>query len=388
MLKSNFKSDFPLHLGVLGAGQLAKMLGLEAYKMGLNLVTIDKSFGTPAGDMTSYEFGNGWESNEELDKFIEECDVITLENEFIDPNILEYIERSRPVFPSANTISLIQDKYIQKKTLESAGITVPKYKQINSEEEAINFGKEFGFPYVLKARKFSYDGYGNYSVKNENDAKTGFQYFNPNNIIERELYAEQFVDFTKELAVMVVRNSNNQIKTYPCVETIQKNHICHQVIAPAEIDEKYQDKAKELAVECIKAIDGVGVFGVEMFIDNAGNILINEIAPRPHNSGHYTIEACHTSQFENGLRAILGLPLGSTEMVTNYAIMINLLGERDGSGVPENISELLRYERVKLHLYNKKSSRKGRKMGHLTIVGNDLEEIKNEANSAFDALIW
>jgi 5-(carboxyamino)imidazole ribonucleotide synthase len=388
MLKSNFKSDLPLHLGVLGAGQLAKMLAQEAYKMGLNVVTIDKSFGTPAGDMTSYEFGNGWESNDELDKFIEECDVITLENEFIAPSILEYIERSRPIFPSSKTISLIQDKFIQKQTFENVGIAVPNYREINSVDDAINFGKEFGFPFVLKARKFSYDGYGNYSVRNEEDAKNGFLHFNPNVKIERPLYAEQFVNFTKELAVMVVRSSKNEMKTYPCVETIQKNHICHQVIAPAEIENEYQQKAKDLAIECVKAIDGVGVFGVEMFIDAEGNILVNEIAPRPHNSGHYTIEACYTSQFENGLRAILGLPLGSTEMVNSYAIMINLLGERDGSGVPSNVLDMLKYDKVKLHLYNKKSSRKGRKMGHLTVIGNDLEDIKKEANSAFESLIW
>lgn len=388
MLKSNLKENYPLHLGILGAGQLAKMLAQEAYKMGLNVVTIDKSFGTPAGDMTSYEFGNGWESNDELDKFIEECDIITLENEFIAPSILEYIEKRRPIFPSSKTISLIQDKFIQKNTFKNAGINVPNYKEINSVNDAINFGKEFGYPYVLKARKYSYDGYGNYSVKNEEDAKNGFLHFNPNEKIERPLYAEQFVNFTKELAVMVVRSSKNEIKTYPCVETIQKNHICHQVIAPAEIDLNYQQRAKDLAVECVKAIDGVGVFGVEMFIDESGDILINEIAPRPHNSGHYTIEACFTSQFENGLRAILGLPLGSTEMVNKYAVMINLLGEREGSGVPSNVLDMLKYDKVKLHLYNKKSSRVGRKMGHITLIGDDLSDVKSTANEAFNSLIW
>jgi 5-(carboxyamino)imidazole ribonucleotide synthase len=184
------------------------------------------------------------------------------------------------------------------------------------------------------------------------------------------------VKFTKELAVMVARSSKKEILTYPCVETIQKNHICHEVIAPAEIDVKFREKAQELAIKCVEAIDGVGVFGIEMFIDADNNILVNEIAPRPHNSGHYTIEACYTSQYENGLRAILGLPLGSTEMVNAHAIMINLLGEREGSGVPSNVYDLLKNGKVKLHLYNKKSSRVGRKMGHITLIGNDLEEIK------------
>ena len=388
MIKSELRENRALQVGILGAGQLAKMLGLEAYKLGLNISTIDKSGDTPAGDMTSNEFTKGWEESDELDKFIESCDVVTLENEFIDPKILEYIERSRVVYPSSKTISMIQDKFIQKKTFESAGIDVPKYKDINSIEDAKQFGLDFGFPYLIKARKFSYDGYGNYTVRSIEDAEKAFKHFNPNETVERPLYAEKFVKFTKELAVMVARSSKNEVLTYPCVETIQKNHICHEVIAPAEIDEKYREKAQALAVKCVEAIDGVGVFGIEMFIDEDNNILVNEIAPRPHKSGHYTIEACYTSQYENGLRAILGLPLGSTEMVNNYAIMINLLGEREGSGVPSNVYDLLKNGKVKLHLYNKKSSRVGRKMGHITLIGNDLEEIRKEANIAFESLIW
>lgn len=170
MIKSNIKNGYPLQLGILGAGQLAKMLALEAYKMGLNVSTIDKSAETPAGDMTCKEFSKGWDDKAELDKFIEESDLVTLENEFIDPSILAYIEEKRLVFPSSKTISFIQDKFIQKETFNAAGIKVPNYKQINSVEEAIKFGEEFGFPYVMKARKFSYDGYGNYSVRNAEDA--------------------------------------------------------------------------------------------------------------------------------------------------------------------------------------------------------------------------
>lgn len=388
MIKSNLKTNYPLRLGLLGAGQLAKMMAQEAYKLGLNVNTIDKSTETPAGDMTQNEFSLGWDNKNELDKFIEISDVITLENEFIDPTILEYIEQKRPVYPSSKTISLIQDKFIQKETFRNAGIDVPLFSEINSVEDAIEFGKQNGFPYILKARKFSYDGYGNFSVKSIDDAINGFRHFNPDNNIERPLYAEKFVNFTKELAVMVVRGLNGEVKTYPCVETIQQNHICHEVISPAEIDENYRIKAQDLAIKCVEAIDGIGVFGVEMFINNKNNILVNEIAPRPHNSGHYTIEACYTSQFENGIRAVLGVPLGSTEMINNYAIMINLLGERDGSGVPKNINEFLKFDKVKLHLYNKKTSRKGRKMGHITLIGNDLNEIKQTARAAYNSIIW
>lgn len=386
MLSSKI-NDGSLTLGILGGGQLAKMLAFEAYKMGLNVSIIEKKKSSPTGLITQNEFPGGWEDKEQLDKFIENSDVITLENEFISPEILEYCEQKREVFPSSKTISMIQDKFTQKTNFAKAGLPLPNFKKIDAIEAGKEFGNKFGYPYVMKTRTLGYDGYGNLTIRSEGDVVKAFDKFKPEKS-GRKLYAESFVDFTKELAVMIVRSKSGDVLAYPCVETIQQNHICHEVIAPAEIEEKLAEKAQEIAAKCVKTIDGVGVFGIEMFLKSDGEILVNEIAPRPHNSGHYTIEACYTSQFENGIRAILDLPLGSTEMVKEAAVMINLLGEREGAGVPSDPREFLKIGKAKLHLYNKSDSRVGRKMGHFTIIGDNIGDVKEDAHEALNAFKW
>ncbi len=377
------KTNEPLVIGVLGAGQLAKMLASAAYRLGLNIATIDKGEQTPAGDMTQYEFINGWTDAEDLEEFAEIADIVTLENEFIDPEILKQIEKKVAVYPSSKTMELIQDKYIQKTTFASAAIPVPVFAEINTYEDAEKFGKANGYPFLLKTRTLGYDGYGNFTVNNELDIESALAKFG-----DRKLMAEKFVNFTKELAVMVVRSVSGETATYPCVETIQKNHICHTVIAPAPVGESIADKARKLALECVKAIDGVGVFGVELFLDDDSTVLVNEIAPRPHNSGHYTIEACETSQYENCIRAILDLPIGATDMIKPVAVMVNLLGTRDGVGVPKDIVPFMKFNFAKLHLYNKKQCRPGRKMGHITALGDDMQETINYALQAAEAIVW
>lgn len=386
MLSSKI-NDNSLTLGILGGGQLAKMLAFEAYKMGLNISILEKKKGSPTGLITQNEYTGGWENRETLNDFIDSCDIITLENEFISPEILKYCEEKKPVFPSSKTISMIQDKFVQKSNFSDANIPLPNFQKINSYEEGKEFGDKFGYPYLIKTRTLGYDGYGNMTINSSEEIIKAFEKFKPEDS-GRFLYGESFVDFEKELAVMVVRSRAGDTITYPCVETIQKNHICHQVIAPAEIDKKYAEKAQDLAIKCVEKIDGIGVFGVELFLKKDGDILVNEIAPRPHNSGHYTIEACYTSQFENGIRAILDLPLGSTAMVKSAAVMINLLGERDGSGVPGSVRNFLLNDKVKLHLYNKDSSRIGRKMGHFTLIGDEIDKVKSEAINALNSFKW
>lgn len=386
MLKSKTK-DTAIVLGILGGGQLAKMLANSAYRLGINVSIIENSSDSPAGDMTKLDFSNGWNNPAELDKFIDSADIITLESEFIDPQILEYIAKSKPVFPSADTLKLVQDKFIQKQTFSNAGISVPYFEEINSIADGIKFGNENGFPFLIKTRTLGYDGYGNYTVKSPEDMQIAWDKFSSDGK-NRKLMAEKFVNFTKELAVMVARNHKGELAVYPCVETIQKDHICHTVIAEAEIDPSLRIKAQELAVRCVESINGVGVFGIELFVTANGEVLVNEIAPRPHNSGHYTIEACYCSQFENAIRAICDLPLGNPQLITGGACMVNLLGMRDGSGVPTDVSKSLAVESSFLHLYNKKQSRKGRKMGHITALGKDPQSAYQTARRAADELIW
>ena len=387
MLKSYYNSEKPLTLGILGGGQLAKMLAQEAYRLGINVAIIEKEADSPAGDMTKLEFSKGWLDDDELTRFVDASDIITLENEFIDSEILERINKTKKVFPSPETMKLIQDKLIQKQTFQNAGIPVPIFKELNSSEEAVEFGKQNGFPIVIKARKYGYDGYGNATAFNDDECFKAWERFNNQSLV-RPLFVEAFVNFSKEIAVMVARNENLENVVYPCVETIQYRHICHAVIAPAEIDLSLRKTAQELALKSVEAINGIGVFGVEMFLTNENQILINEIAPRPHNSGHYTIEACFTSQFENTIRAVCNLPLGSPDMITPAAAMVNLLGKRNGIGIPDDVTELLRHKKVWVHLYNKKKSRIGRKMGHITALGTNQPEAMNRAQSAADAIVW
>lgn len=387
MMSSKANQNKPLTIGILGGGQLAKMLASAAYRLGINVSIIEKGADSPAGDMTKLDFIGGWLSDEELERFARSCDIITLENEFIDPSVLSAASKITPVFPLPETMLLVQDKLTQKQTFTQAGIPAPVFEAVDSLEQAHEFAKKSGIPFVLKARKFGYDGYGNATIFNEHEIEGAWNKFNGGET-KRPLMAESFVDFKKELAVIAARSQSGETALYPCVETVQYRHICHAVIAPAEIDEKIRKKAQELALACVESIGGIGVFGVEMFLTANNEILINEIAPRPHNSGHYTIEACHTSQFENCLRAILNLPLGSPKLIAPAAAMVNLLGKRNGRGTPNSIIDALRHNNVAFHFYNKKTSRIGRKMGHVTALGVTGTDALNRAQSAADAVVW
>lgn len=364
-------------IGFLGGGQLARMSAYQAYKLGFDVAVLEKYPDSPAGQLTKKEFV-GWVDNQLLlERFSEVCDVITLENEFIDFEKLEFLESlGKRVIPSSQTVSFIQDKLLQKITLRKAGLPVADFLEIDSTSSYEKISSQLGKQFIIKSRKLGYDGYGNYEVNNSSQLNVGLSL-----LLKRHAYllAEKFVDFKMELAVMVVRTPN-QVKVYPVVQTIQENHICKIVIASAKLSKELVKFAKEIAVEAVKSVKGFGIFGIELFLTKKDDILINEIAPRPHNSGHYTIEACVCSQFENHVRSVLNLPLGSTEMIRPYAVMVNLLGKRNGKAIPSNYSSILKNENVHLHIYGKNESRVGRKLGHLTIVGENLK-ILNSAKS-------
>ncbi len=366
-------------IGILGGGQLARMSAYQAYKLGFDVAILEKHKDSPAGQLTKNEFV-GWVNDKQIiKKFVKGCDIITLENEFIDYEKLEYIEDlGKKVLPSSKTISLIQDKLTQKKTLKKHGIPVPQFAPIHEKDNYEKTSSMLGVKFLLKSRKMGYDGYGNATVKNEKTLLEGMEKLKSRNA---DLMAEKFIDFEMELAVMVAR-TKKETKVYPVVQTIQRNHICHTVIAPAPIEKKLARLAAEISIASVEAVNGYGIFGVELFVSKRGEVLINEMAPRPHNSGHYTIEACVTSQFENHVRAVMGLTLGSTYMVKPYAVMINLLGKRKGWGVVDDYNAALQDENIHLHLYGKEKSRIGRKMGHITITGENLKAILKKAEAA------
>ncbi len=361
-------------LGFLGAGQLARMSALQAFRFGIQVgVFSDRSENEPVQFMTPFSHSGSFDSVDDMVQFAKECDVITLENEFISSEILQEVQdkSGTPIFPSPKSFALIENKLIEKQTFENAGIPVTPYKLVKSKADLEEFGNTYGWPYLLKSSKGGYDGYGNKTARNLELALQGFEDLGGNN--GRDILAEAFVPFTKELAVQVARNEHGVV-VYPCCETIQENHICVAVLSPAPIDEAFQKRAQELAVKAIEAIDGKGIFAFEFFLSEDGEILLNESAPRPHNSGHYTIEGCITSQFENHVRSVLGLPLGSTEMTQPTAVMINLLGTHNRPAEADNILESLSEKNGHLHVYGKIQSKIGRKMAHYTLLGDDLNE--------------
>ena len=283
------------------------------------------------------------------------------------------------LFPSAKTIGLVQDKLIQKQTLSDVGIPVASFVAVKSKEDIESHANKLGWPMVLKARRNGYDGKGNATLKSANDIDNAWAKLDGDN---RELYVEGFCKFRSELAVMITRAIDGTMVNYPVVESVQKDHICHIVRAPASIDEKIANEAIEMARKAVSTIDGVGSIGVEMFLTEDDQIVLNEMAPRVHNSGHYTIEACECSQFENHVRAITGMPLGSTKMVSPAAVMINMLGEEQGTGYPVGLADALTVGGAHIHVYGKATTNIGRKMGHITALGESIEEAEEIANRA------
>ncbi|MFA7290018.1 MAG: 5-(carboxyamino)imidazole ribonucleotide synthase [Melioribacteraceae bacterium] len=368
-----------MKIGILGGGQLARMSLIPAVRLGFDVAILEKSSNSPAGKLTKNEFVGWVDDKKVFNKFIDACDIFTLENEFIDYKYIKLIEeKGKKCVPSSKTISLIQDKLIQKKVFFDNKVPLANFTQINSQSNYKSISAILGKKFVVKSRKMGYDGYGNALVKNHADYSKALTKLKSRN---SELYAESFVNFKKELAIIIVK-SKNEIKTFPVVESIQKNHICKFVIAEADIPEKVKKEVINIAHNCIDAIEGEGIFGIEFFLTVDNKILVNEIAPRPHNTGHYTLDACVTSQFENHIRAVLSLPLGETFMLRPKAVMINILGKNNGSSEISNYKSILKQSDLHLHLYGKEESRIGRKMGHITAIGNSIDALLIKVKTA------
>lgn len=370
-------------IGIVGGGQLGKMMAISAKKMGMHVVVTDPTVDSPAGQVSDMQIVADYKDANSIKKLSKLVDVITFEIELAnDKVLLELIKKGIPVHPHPETLSIIRDKFLQKKFLKQHKISTADSYEVHSEDDIIRISKKIGFPFLLKARTDAYDGRGNYVVYNMHDIKKGRE-----KLKGRALYVEKFVPFVKELAVMIVRTADGKVKAYPVVETIHKNNICDTVIIPARVSSVAKNRALLLSKKVVKNFKGAGVFGVEMFLTKNNKVLINEIAPRVHNSGHYTIEACVTSQFEQHIRAVSGLPLGSTELTARFSVMKNILGTRNGDGFPNGLEKALKIPNVSIHMYGKKESRAARKMGHITVTGNSLSECLKKADKARRLLI-
>lgn len=370
-------------LGFLGAGQLARMSALQAFRYGMQIASFsDRSETEPLECMTPSIFKGSFDDTDSMIDFANSCDVITLENEFIDSQVLfELRERTgTPIYPSPETFELIENKEIEKVTFQEADIPVTPSQLVRSPKEIESFADEHGWPVMLKSSKGGYDGYGNRTVKNPGDTKAAFDELGGSD--GRDILAESFVDFTHELAVQVARSKDGKTVVYPCVETVQEDHICVAVKAPAQINPVLAKEAQRLAKLAVESINGVGIFAFEFFLTTDGQILLNETAPRPHNSGHYSIEGCITSQFENHVRAVTGLPLGATDLVKPSVVMINLLGTHERTARVDFAEDAMGLQNGHLHIYGKSDSKPGRKMAHYTLLGDDQDELYNKAIQA------
>lgn len=359
-----------MKIGILGGGQLARMIIEECYKYDFEFIVLSKTPDSPAGKITRHEIVGDWNDEKVLSSFAEKCDVITLENEFIDYKKIEFLESlGKPVHPSSKIVKLIQDKLIQKQTLKDLGIPVADFCSVSSKEEIIECSNSFGYPIILKSRTMGYDGKGNYKIDSEDDIDAAIETIGTRG----ELMCESFINFKTEVAIQGARSKSGEIRIYPVVETIQKNHICHLVKASEKKFTEIKDEVKTIAKKILEELDYVGVMGIEMFLMDDNKILVNELAPRVHNTGHYTMEGCFVSQFENHVRAVLDLPLGDTDMSAESAVMINILGEKDSPAKLVRLGAVLQNDRVYVHIYGKEDTKVGRKMGHITVLDKYLD---------------
>jgi len=365
-----------MRIGIIGGGQLARMMMEASYKYGFEFVVLSNEKDSPAGKITNSEITGDWNNIECLKEFAEQCDVITLENEFIDYTKLEYLESlGKKVYPSSANIKLIQDKFVQKSTLSSLKIPVADFVEVESKEHIKNFAEKFSYPVILKSRTMGYDGKGNYKIDSETEIDEAV------NILGKrgKLMCERFIPFEKEIAVQAVRSAKGDFKIYPAAETIQENHICTNVLVSETLFADLHERVKKIAETILNELNYIGVMGIEMFLIG-DDIIVNELAPRVHNSGHYTIEGCYTSQFENHIRAVSGLSIGETSLKEDSSVMINILGLFDGKYNLDFLHQLDLKSNSYIHLYGKKENRTGRKMGHITLTGKNLNELVSEGN--------
>jgi 5-(carboxyamino)imidazole ribonucleotide synthase len=375
--KDKFSISKPVRLGIVGGGQLGKMMAFEAKRMFMKVTILDPSKDCPASSLADKLIIGNFSDEQKIYDLSREVDIITYEIELANATALNNLEESGfLVHPSPKTLSIIQNKYRQKKFLRENRITVPDFELVSSEEQLMRYCSKSGFPILLKACEDSYDGRGNYLIRSENEISKALTHFSG-----RQCMVEKFVNFKREISIMIARNLSGTISYFPIAENIHEDHILKTSIIPARISKETERKAIDLAIMTMKSLKGSGIFGIEMFVDEEDNVLINEIAPRPHNSGHYSIEACSISQFEQHIRAILDYPLLQPILLSN-AVMINILGPNNYTGPYEitGIDELFAIPGVKIHIYGKLETKPNRKLGHITIVSNNVDPILTKDN--------
>ncbi len=357
-------------LGIIGGGQLGMMITEAAKKMPEHvskIIVLDPVANCSASQVGAEQITADFKDKNAIIELAKKSDIITYEIESGDSEVLKSVEKDAEINPSPETLKIIQDKFLQKSFLAQNNIPVPEFLQIDSILDLKQGLGKFGYPSILKARCDAYDGRGNFKIDSSSQIQEAFDYFNKKNLM-----LERFVPFKMEVSIIAARNTKGQIKTYPLVENIHEENILRQTIAPARVTEKVAKKAEEIAQTTMNVLKGAGIFGIEMFVTKTDEILINEIAPRVHNSGHHTLQSSKVSQFEQHLRAILGLELGDT-ILLHPTVMYNILGPKNFEGEYKPI--VLSEQNVFLKMYGKKISKPSRKLGHFNLVAKQGETI-------------
>lgn len=369
-------------LGILGGGQLGRMMALVAIRMGLHIRFLAPR-PTGAIEGLGESLFADWQNQDVLRAFAIGCQAVTVESEWAPADLMaEVLPEETALWPHPDTLTLIRDKGVQKNKMAEAGLPVPDFACCANLDEALSTAEDFGYPVLLKKYRGSYDGYGNATVHTSNELREAW----PDLAAEDGLLVEAFAPFVRELAVLVARRPGGQHVIYPVAYTEQRDHRCHAVVVPAAITPEVAAEARRIGLAAVEAVGGVGITAVELFEMEDGRVLVNELAPRPHNTGHYSIEGCYTSQFENHVRAVLDLPLGQPDLREDVAVMVNILGHREGKPQFDGFADALQIPGVAIHLYDKNDVRPRRKMGHVTATGTDPAETRHRAEKAADLI--
>ncbi|MBA4538231.1 5-(carboxyamino)imidazole ribonucleotide synthase [Bacillus aquiflavi] len=362
-------------IGIIGGGQLGRMMALAAKAQGFKIAVLEPTANSPCGQVADVEIISAYDDLEAIQKLSEICDVITYEFENIDSYALRKLYEHAYVPQGTALLEMTQDRLREKEAIEKAGLTVAPYARIEKVDNIHENIEKLSYPAVLKTTRGGYDGKGQFVIKSKEDIASA------GNLLKNGVCVlEKWIPFEKEISVIIARNPNGETAVFPVAENIHRDNILHETIVPARISETATEKAIGMALQLAESLQFIGTLAVEMFLTKDETIYINELAPRPHNSGHYTIEACETSQFEQHIRAVCNWPLGCTELL-KPAVMVNVLGEHQ-SKLIDKIPELIDW---KIHLYGKKEAKQKRKMGHATLLRDNVEMALSEIDQSF---IW
>ena len=373
----------PTNLGVLGGGQLGRMFVVAARTMGYHTVVLDPDPQSPAGQIADKHICATYKNTTALGTLIKNCVAVTVEFENVPTSALEYLQDHLVVSPSSNALAISQNRIHEKRFIQKSGVGTVAFEEIQSDNDIVSAFERLSavssLPHLLKSARWGYDGKHQREVTTLSDIESAIKDFGcAESILEEKVVLE------REISVIVVRSREGETRCYPVVENEHQNGILHLSATPACIDSAMKERVYNAAITLVEAMDYCGVLGVELFITTDGRLLVNEMAPRPHNSGHYTIDACNVSQFEQQVRAMCGLPVGDTKLLSP-SVMVNLLGDLWRGGEPR-WKTLLCHPNLKLHLYGKTEARPRRKMGHFCVVGDDIEQLRDQAKKLFKSL--